>query len=372
MSNQSQCAIVFTGGGTAGHVTPNMALIESFKKDGLSMAYIGSIEGIEKKLIEDMHIPYYAIQTGKLRRYLTWQHLFEPFKMVVGIFQSFFLLSRLSPQVIFSKGGFVSFPVVFSAWMKGIPVVAHESDMTPGLANKMSMPFVNKFCVNFPNAARYFKDPKQVFVTGTPVREVLLAGTKQQGLDLTKLNRDKAVVMVMGGSMGAKKINACVRSSLANLLKKYQVVHLCGKGNIDESLKAMEGYVQYEFLGGEMLAQVFALSDMVISRSGANSLYELLTLAKPHLLIPLSKQASRGDQIDNAAYFEKQGVSVVIQESLLNEQTLLEGIESVMQHTDELRNKIKSLEFHSATAQVKQVIESFLGPENAKKIVADL
>ena len=371
MSKYSQCAIVFTGGGTAGHVTPNMALIDSFKKDGLTMAYIGSTEGIEKKLIEEMQIPYYAIQTGKLRRYLTWQHLFEPFKMMMGIFQSFFILNRLSPQVVFSKGGFVSFPVVFSAWMKGIPVVAHESDMTPGLANKISMPFVKKFCVNFPDAAKFFRDPKHVFVTGTPVREVILTGTKQQGLALTGFNAEKPVLMVMGGSMGARKINACVRSCLPNLLKTYQVVHLCGKGNIDESLQNQNGYAQYQFLGGDKLAHVFALSDMVISRSGANSLYELLTLAKPHILIPLSKEASRGDQIDNAAYFEKQGVSVVIQEQQLSDKTLLAAIERIMCQSDELQYKIKSLGFHSATLQVKQVIQSYLGSENVKTIVTN-
>lgn len=358
--------IVFTGGGSAGHVTPNMALIEAFLKDQVSVAYIGSISGIEKKLIEEMNIPYYGIQTGKLRRYLTWQHILEPFKMMYGLFQSFFLLHRIQPEVVFSKGGFVSFPVVVTAWLKRIPVVAHESDMTPGLANKLAVPFVKKICINFPPAAQYFKHPERVFVTGTPIREVLLQGNAHRALKMTGFTQDKPTIMVIGGSLGAKKINQMVRAILPMLLERYQVIHICGRGNIDTSLENAHGYRQFEFVGAE-LGDLFALSDMVISRSGANALYELLTLAKPHLLIPLSKDASRGDQIDNAAYFEEKGVSHVLQEKDMTAQTLISATEKVMLERDDLVTKVQTLGLRSATEKVKRVIESFLESKDVKK-----
>jgi UDP-N-acetylglucosamine--N-acetylmuramyl-(pentapeptide) pyrophosphoryl-undecaprenol N-acetylglucosamine transferase len=297
-----QVDIVFTGGGTAGHVTPNIALIEAFQKDNLDLAYIGSKTGIEKNLISALDVSYYPIETGKFRRYLTWQHLIEPFKIIYGFFQSFFLLRKLKPRVVFSKGGFVSFPVVISAWLLKIPVVSHESDMTPGLANRMTKPFVQKFCVNFEATTKHFKNQNLVFVTGTPIRQSLLLGNKQKALSFTGFTKDKPTLMVIGGSLGAKKINKMIRKILPKLLENHQVIHICGKGNLDLSLNHLEGYRQYEFVKSE-LGDLFALSDVVISRSGANALCELLTLAKPHLLIPLSKQASRGDQLDNAATY---------------------------------------------------------------------
>ena len=365
-----QPAIIFTGGGSAGHVTPNMALIEAFSKDHVPVAYIGSTTGIEKKLISDLNVPYYGIQTGKLRRYLTWQHLLEPFKISYGLMQSFFLLRKLKPQVVFSKGGFVSFPVVFSAWLLRIPVISHESDMTPGLANRLSKPFVQKFCVNFEASIKHYDNPNRVFVTGTPIREALLRGEKQKAYQLTGFASDKPTIMVIGGSLGAKKINQVVRQVLPELLKHYQVIHICGKGNLDSTLQELPGYQQYEFVGAE-LGDLFALSDIVVSRSGANALCELLTLVKPHLLIPLSKAASRGDQLDNAAYFESLGASMVLQEHELNGERLLSDIDALLRRKEAYQNKIQHLGYGNATKKIKQLISAYLTPNHEKKCVTN-
>lgn len=365
-----QVDIVFTGGGTAGHVTPNVALIEAFQKDDLGLAYIGSKTGIEKNLISTLNVSYYPIETGKFRRYLTWKHLVEPFKIIHGFFQSFFLLRKLKPHVVFSKGGFVSFPVVISAWLLKIPVVSHESDMTPGLANRLTKPFVDKFCVNFEATTKYFKNPNLVSVTGTPIRQSLLLGNKHNAAQYTGLSEDKPTLMVIGGSLGAKKINKVVREILSELLKTYQVIHICGKGNVDLSLNDLAAYKQYEFVGSQ-LGDLFALSDVVISRSGANALCELLTLGKPHLLIPLSKEASRGDQIDNAAYFENLGASMVLQEKELKAKRLLTDIEKLMSQTSHYQKIIESLGYASATEKVKTVIETYLEEVHAKKLVVE-
>lgn len=354
MQNNRAC-LVFTGGGTAGHVMPNLALIESLQASDMDLCYIGSTTGIEKNLIEALKIPYYAISTGKLRRYWTWQHLLEPWKVIQGLWQAYKLLGKLKPKLVFSKGGFVSFPVVVMAWMRGIPVVAHESDMTPGLANRLALPFVKKFCINFPQTKSFFKDGASVYVTGTPIRKALLEGDKTRGYQLTGFTQQAPVLMVIGGSMGAKIINQKIREVLPDLLTQFQVIHLCGKGNLDTALQGQQGYCQLEFVQ-ENLGHLFAITDIVVSRSGANALYEILTLAKPHVLIPLSKQASRGDQIENAEYFAKQGISTVVMEEQLDRNTLLNAITKVYHDKEHLKQKMENLGVRSATEKVKEVM----------------
>lgn len=352
MKHTTTKKILFTGGGTAGHVTPNIALIEAFKDEPVEMFYIGAKGGIEERMIEACEVPFYGIHTGKLRRYLTWKHFTEPFKVLMGIWESWRIIGKIKPDLVFSKGGFVGFPVVLMAWLRGIPVMAHESDMSPGLANRLSMPFIRQICVNFPPVAKMFGKGKRVDVTGTPVRQFLLEGSKAQGLKITNFSPARTTIMVIGGSLGARKINAVVREILPKLLERYQVIHLCGKGNVDEALRQTPYYYQLEFADLE-LGHLLALSQVVISRAGANSLYELLTLAKPHILIPLSKQASRGDQIDNANYFKSQGVSLVIEEEKLTADLLLETLHFAIQHQGDLKARIEDLGFQSATEKVK-------------------
>ena len=308
--------IVLTGGGTAGHVTPNIALIPRLKELGYEISYIGSYDGIEKKLIEEMNIPYYGISSGKLRRYFDLKNFTDPFRVLKGFGEAKKLLKQLKPDVVFSKGGFVTVPVVIAAGQRKIPTIIHESDMTPGLANKICIPSATKICCNFPE---------------TPIRQELLSGNKEAARKFCGLTDDKPVLMVIGGSLGAASVNENVRKILPELLKEFQVIHLCGKGKMDESLKDTAGYVQYEYIKQE-LADLFALADIVISRAGANAICELNALKKPNLLIPLSANASRGDQILNARSFERQGFSMVLEEEEITESTLLNSIRELYQN----------------------------------------
>lgn len=351
--------IVLTGGGTAGHVTPNLALIEVLEQKGWRIDYMGSFQGIEKTMMEREGIPYHGIQTGKLRRYWTWKNLLEPIKVFQGFIQAYQVLRKLKPNIVFSKGGFVAFPVVLSAWVLRIPVVAHESDLTPGLANRLSFPFVSKLCVAFDGAKHAFRNQSKVQVTGTPIREALFKGKKSAALKRCGFDGKKPVLLVVGGSLGAKVINEVLRSSLPVLCKHYHVIHLCGKGKLDSTLQNYADYFQCEYAHAEM-ADFLAASDLVISRAGANSVYELLALNKLHIFIPLSKKASRGDQIQNAYYFEKKGVSLVLDEERLTSATLLNAIEEVEKRKETIKQNMASLHIDSATERVIQVIESCL------------
>lgn len=319
--------IVLTGGGTAGHVTPNLALLPELKKAGYEISYIGSKDGIEKRLVEDFDIPYYGVSTGKLRRYFDLKNFTDPFKIVHGFAEAKSILKKLQPDIVFSKGGFVSVPIVRAAGALKIPCIIHESDITPGLANKLCIPVAEKICCNFPETLQYLPEDKAV-LTGTPIREELMEGSRKQGLKLCGFNDYKPVLLIIGGSQGARAVNAAVRENLSSLLKDFQIVHLCGKGNLDESLSATPGYKQFEYLK-EDLKDAFAACDIVISRAGANAICELLALRKPNLLIPLPTSGSRGDQLLNASSFEAQGFSLVLKEEDLTSETLLSSIQEL-------------------------------------------
>lgn len=319
--------IVLTGGGTAGHVTPNIALLPRLKEEGYEVHYIGSYEGIERQLIEEMGVPYYGISSGKLRRYFDPKNFSDPFKVIKGYTEASSLLKKLKPDVVFSKGGFVSVPVVLAAKRRHIPAIIHESDMTPGLANKICIPCATKVCANFPETITALPEGKAV-LTGSPIRQELLSGDKKTGLKFCGFTDDKPVLLIIGGSLGSQVVNEAVRSILPTLLKSFQIIHLCGAGKIDEKLVGTKGYVQYEYIKKE-LTHLFAAADIVISRAGANAICELLALKKPAILVPLSAQASRGDQILNADSFKKQGYSYVIIEEELNGQTLEKAVNEV-------------------------------------------
>ncbi len=303
--------IILTGGGTAGHVTPNIALIPKLKELGYDIHYIGSYEGIEKKLIEDFDIPYYGIATGKLRRYLDIKNLSDPFRVMKGYHEARKILKVIQPDIVFSKGGFVSVPVVRAAASLKIPCIIHESDMTPGLANKLCIPVAKKVCCNFPETLQTLPPDKAV-LTGSPIRLELSKGSAEAAYKLCDFHSSKPVIMVIGGSLGATNINKLVREALTELLKDFQIVHICGKEKVDNLLLTTKGYKQFEYVKSE-LKDLFAMSDLVISRAGANAICELLALKKPNLLIPLCN-GSRGDQILNASSFESQGFSMVLQE----------------------------------------------------------
>ena len=342
--------IILTGGGTAGHVTPNLALCPELKKNGFEINYIGSYNGMEKDLVEKSGIPYYGISSGKLRRYFDLKNFTDPFRVMKGYFEARRLMKKLKPDVVFSKGGFVAVPVVMAASHAGIPVISHESDMTPGLANKLSLAFCTKICCNFPETLQYLPEDKAI-LTGCPIREELLTGNKESGLKLTGFNSSKPVLLVMGGSLGSVKVNQAVRSILPDLLKDYQIVHLCGKGNLDETLTSMPGYVQYEYMS-EPLKHLFAMADIIISRAGANAICELLALQKPALLIPLSAAASRGDQILNAKSFKKQGFSDVLEEEDVTPETLYQAVSSLYENRETYIQAMKNSNQSNAVLRV--------------------
>ena len=319
--------IVLTGGGTAGHVTPNLALLPHLKQEGFEIFYIGSYEGIEKKLIEDYDIPYYGVATGKFRRYLDPKNFTDPFRVIKGYGEAKKILKEIKPDVVFSKGGFVSVPVVRAAASLKIPCILHESDMTPGLANKLCLSAATKICCNFPETVEMLPRDKAV-LTGSPVREELFSGNKIAALEMCGFTANKPVIMVIGGSQGAASVNKVVRDALPMLLEDFQVVHLCGKDKMDNLLLNQPGYKQFEYLKSE-LKDIFAMADLVISRAGANAICELLTLNKPNILIPLPSSKSRGDQLLNARSFESQGYSMVIDEDDLTEQLLVQKVKEL-------------------------------------------
>lgn len=348
--------IILTGGGTAGHVTPNIALLPRLRELQYDIHYIGSYNGIEKELIEQFGIPYHGISSGKLRRYFSVQNFTDPFRVLRGFGEANKLIKILAPDVIFSKGGFVSVPVVMAGKKCKVPTIIHESDMTPGLANKLSIPSATKVCCNFPETVEHLPADKAV-LTGSPIRQELLSGSKVKALDFTGFSSAKPVILVIGGSLGAVAVNDAVRNALPELLKDFQIIHLCGKGKLDDSLQGTKGYVQYEYIKEE-LKDLFALTDIVISRAGANAICELLALHKPNLLIPLSANASRGDQILNARSFERQGFSVVLEEEALTNDTFIAAVRSLYEQRMQYREAMTNSRQQNSIDTIIDLIEA--------------
>ncbi|GEL76942.1 undecaprenyldiphospho-muramoylpentapeptide beta-N-acetylglucosaminyltransferase [Tenuibacillus multivorans] len=353
-------SIVFTGGGTAGHVVVNLALIPEFLKENYDVHYIGSYQGIEKDLIEQLDgVTYHGITTGKLRRYISLENLKDPFRVLKGIFQARQLLKKINPDVVFSKGGFVSVPVVMASKMVGIPSIIHESDFTPGLANKIATKFSPFILTTFPETTKHLPKEKAKHI-GAIIREELFQGDAEKAYQFTGLNPDKPTVLVMGGSAGAQKINENIRNALPVLLKDFQVIHLCGKGKIDPS-KKQSGYVQYEYISDE-LKDLLTITDVVVSRAGSNAIFEFLALRIPMLLIPLSKQSSRGDQILNAQSFEKQGFAEVIEEEELTREQLFSKVRNLYNKRVDYHKKMSTYQPEEVKDEVIQLIKNTMNP----------
>lgn len=339
-----------TGGGTAGHVTPNIALFPYLKENGFDIIYVGSYEGIEKKLVSEQGIAYEGISSGKLRRYFSLKNFTDPFRVLKGFGEAKKLMKKHKPDVVFSKGGFVSVPVVFAAKKYNIPVIIHESDITPGLANKLSIPKATKVCCNFPETLQYLPNEKAV-LTGCPIRDELLSGNKLAGLDFCKFSSNKPILLVIGGSLGALAVNKMIREALPSITERFQVVHLCGKGKLDESYIDFPNYIQFEYINEE-LKDIFAMADIVVSRAGANAICEIQALCKPNILIPLPASSSRGDQCLNAASFEKQGFSVVLEEEKLTPSALVDNINKLYDNRNTYIDAMKSSNQNSAISTI--------------------
>lgn len=342
--------IVLTGGGSAGHVTPNLALVPHLSQRGFEVHYIGTADGIERQLVKDL--PYHEIEAGKLRRYLSKSNISDFFKIFRGYKQAKAILREISPKLVFAKGGFVSVPVVYAAAKLKIPVVLHESDYTPGLANKLCTRKAQKICLSFDTPQS--RSEKSVF-TGSPVRDGLLSGERSAGLDILGFTGEKPVLLIMGGSLGAQAINDAVDDCIDRLTESYDVVHLRGRGHLNKELDGKPGYVQYEYVE-EQLKDIFAATDLALSRAGANAIFEYLALKIPSLLVPLPLSASRGDQILNAGYFEKNGYALVLEQEKLSAQTLLDQLEKLNENRDAIIAAMESSEAMGGTQNVLKVI----------------
>lgn len=339
-----QPAILLTGGGTAGHVSVNEALIPVFSEKGYDIHYIGSYEGIEKELISEGHpeVTYHAIQSGKLRRYFSMKNFSDPFRIGAGVVQALSIIRKVKPEIIFSKGGFVSVPVVLAAKMARIPVVIHESDVTPGLANKLALPFSKHIFTVFEKTLDYVPAGKAT-CTGAVIRPELFHGIREEGLRYAQLSGEKPVLLITGGSQGSAIMNEAVRKELPGILQKFDVIHLCGRGNIDEEWESTPGYTQFEYVT-EGLPHLLAAADFAVSRAGSNAIFELLALQKPMLLIPLSAAKSRGDQILNASLFEASGIALVLNEEDIGNRPLLEEFVKLQQEKDRLIKNMEKME----------------------------
>ena len=347
--------IVLTGGGTLGHVTPHLSLIPHLQKAGYEVHYIGTEKGMEADKIRTVPgVTYHAVQSGKLRRYFSWQNFIDPFKVIAGAFQSAALMGRIKPDVVFSKGGFVAVPVVFGAWIHRIPVVCHESDLTPGLANKLCAPFARKIATTFPECASALGAKAEM--TGTPLRPELFSGSRARGLSLLKFDGSKPILMMMGGSSGAQAVNKALREALPRLTEQFDVAHICGKGNLDESLKDLPGYTQVEFMDAE-LPDALACADLVLSRAGSNALCEFQALCKPMLLVPYPKGASRGDQILNAQSLQKRGLCHVLMQEEMTADTLTDALNATWADRARLTEALKAAPPADGTRRVLEMIE---------------
>ncbi len=349
--------VILTGGGTAGHCTPNLALVPGLKELGYEISYIGSYNGIERSLVENAGIPYTGISSGKLRRYFDPKNFSDPFRVMKGFAESLKILNKERPDAVFSKGGFVTVPVVRAAKILKIPVVIHESDLTPGLANKLCYGAASKICCSFKETLSLLPQDKGIF-TGSPIRGELLKGDRQKARAFTGIREGGyTTVLVTGGSQGAQRINEQVRRILPRILNRYNVIHLCGRGKLDNTLNSCDGYVQYDYIDRE-LPDLYALADIVISRSGANAIFELLSLRKPNILIPLPSGSSRGDQILNAEAFERAGFSFLLKEEDMNDDSIVRAIEYVDEHRIDYLDAMESAGESDAASRITGIIDS--------------
>lgn len=347
--------IILTGGGTAGHVSPNLALLPHLLEKGYEVHYLGTKDGIERDMMTQPGVAYHAIHAGKLRRYFDLKNFSDPLNVLLGAGESLSLIRKIKPDVLFSKGGFVSVPVVWAASRCGVPVLCHESDITPGLANRICARYAQKVCTTFKECADALGS-KGVW-TGTPLRASLFRGTREKGLALTGFSGKKPVLLVMGGSQGARAVNMALREALHPLTKRYDIIHLCGKGHRDEALEDTSGYWQAEFLS-DTLPDVLAAADMVLSRAGANALSEFGALHKPMLLIPLPLSSSRGDQIQNAESFCVRGIAAVLYQEDLTADSLIAAVDALDEQRADMLARLREISPSQGTMNVLKEIES--------------
>jgi len=294
---------LLTGGGSGGHIIPNLAVASAIKdrQPDAKLLYVSSRSKLDAGLLKGTGIPVRRIFSGKWRRYFSWQNFIDPFFVLLGFFQSLIILIRFRPHIVFSKGGFVSLPVVLAAFLLRRRIILHESDSRMGIANRIASGLASVVCVAFPDL---LKKGKKYRMTGNPIRTEIAQGSTAKGYRLTGFKAGIPVLLVWGGSQGAAEINNLIKKDFENLTRKFQIIHITGP---DKDIgKKNSNYISFEYLDQE-LKHIYAITDLVIGRAGANSLYELAYLGKPNIIIPLNNS----DQLNNARYFEEKGASIV-------------------------------------------------------------
>ncbi|MCQ2574079.1 MAG: undecaprenyldiphospho-muramoylpentapeptide beta-N-acetylglucosaminyltransferase [Treponema sp.] len=373
--------IAFTGGGTAGHIYPGLAVADELKNLAennnldLEIFWLGCSRGMDKKIVESAVRPngkpsadvFYGIPSGKLRRYFSMKNFLDLFKIAGGFFKSFFILAKMKPALLFSKGGFVSVPPCIAAKLLKIPVFTHECDFTPGLANRINAKSASKMLLSYEETKRFLSEGNKAkaVVTGNPVRPVFYEADFKKGLEFLGIpeNHEKPVLMVLGGSSGAKQINGLVSETLDFLCRHFIVVHQTGMLNTDEEesrrLKEKYGddYKPYAFIYKEM-ADVLSAADVILSRAGANSIWECAVMHKPMVLVPLCGNGTRGDQVDNAKFFEEKGCAEVLLGKDATGENTMKALEKLL--TKEERTKYE------------ENLKALTGSERPAKKIADL
>ena len=347
-----------TGGGTAGHIFPNLALADELKKDGIACEYLGRPHGIEAGIVKETGMPFHNMNSGRLHRSFDLDLLRTPIRMGVGVFQGIYHILKHRPGAIFCKGGFMSWPAAVAGWLTYTPVILHESDLTPGLANKLCAPFANRLCVTFPETLKHLPEGKAVY-TGTPIRESLTQGSREKGFELTGLDPNgKPVLMVVGGSLGAGALNDAVDQYFDLLMEHFQILHLYGSYSDYEVKHHAKGYFPLQFAKDE-LPDLFAMTDLVLSRAGSNAINEFLLLKMPNVLVPLPTENSRGDQILNAEQFEAQGFSYLLRQEDITEESLMKALETVYTNRERYR-KAMDIKAKNGTKEVARIIKKQL------------
>ena len=317
---------VFAGGGTGGHIYPGLAVCDELRSlshknnQTIKIIWLGNSSGMDKDLVEKSGSvdEFIGIPSGKLRRYFSFKNFTDFFKIFAGLVKSFFVLLKVKPVVLFSKGGFVSVPPCMAAKCLKIPVFTHECDFTPGLATRLNSRFATKILVSYEETKKFLgaEKAKKAVVTGNPVRPVFYETNPENGKKFLFENRsdynpEKPILLVLGGSLGAHQINELVAENLDWLTERFNVVHQCGAKDADAMPKHHEGYFLHPFIYKEM-SDVISCADSILSRAGANSIWEASVLGKPMVLIPLCGSGTRGDQVDNAKFFEEKGAALVL------------------------------------------------------------
>lgn len=340
--------IILTGGGTAGHCMPNIYLLPYLKKYFNNIYYIGSKNGIEKNIIENYDIPYYEIDCAKLNRKFNFNNLKIPFSVIKGIKSSERIIEKLKPNVIFSKGGYVSFPVVVAAHRKKIPIISHESDLTIGLANKLSIPFCTKTLTSFPETSKQIKNGEYV---GPPLKNYAPIN-KNEIYNKFNFENGKPVLLITGGSQGAQKINATVKNCIKELSEYFNIIHLCGKGNTFDC--NVKNYYQTEF--AQNMNEIYSITSVCVSRAGSNTVFELLHNLIPSVLIPLSNSSTRGDQVLNAKYFFQKGACSYLEENLITKNSFICSVLSCLNNKQEYVKNIEKLKIENACPKIAEIL----------------